>query len=143
MLLKSPHHRQAKKVNLDHNTNLILVQLNFCRFMYYLTRNRILAMKSTDKDKLNWILHRHIMKVIEKLAAMDKSNTFKLPNYEEYVMTNAFGKIRDTILEYSDRYKKEFSNLRSKQSVKYIRLIEDDLEKVKQYDQSGQDKLFY
>lgn len=83
------------------------------------------------------------MKVIEKLAAMDKSNTFKLPNYEEYVMTNAFGKIRDTILEYSDRYKKEFSNLRSKQSVKYIRLIEDDLEKVKQYDQSGQDKLFY
>jgi hypothetical protein len=62
-------------------------------------------MKSTDKDKLNCILQRHILRVVEKLAQLGKRNSYGLPDYEDYVMTSAFGKIRETIAEYHQRYR--------------------------------------
>lgn len=33
--------------------------------------------------------------------------------------------------------------IRSKQSSKYLRLVEDDLEKIQEYDHTGEDMLFY
>ena len=71
-----------KRLYLDKNTSSILVQLNFCRFMYYLAKNRIPAMKSTEKDKLNLILHRHILKVIGRLTDLNTYNSLCLPGYD-------------------------------------------------------------
>lgn len=75
---------------MDKNTHVIIVQLNFCRFMYYLIRNRISLLRKIDKDRLGCVLYRHILQIIDKLQQLNKNNEFRLTDFEKYKNSNGF-----------------------------------------------------
>jgi hypothetical protein len=73
------HNDTLRKIQMDRNTNLLLVQVNLCRFMFYLAKNRLSMIRKVDKDRLNCVLYQHILKIMEKLIETNKTNSMKLP----------------------------------------------------------------
>ncbi len=112
---------------MDKNTNIFLSQINFCRFLYYLGKNRSLLVKKLDQDKLICLIYQHIIKVTEFLMTTKTVNSLKLYEYESYKATTSFTKIYNTVCEYNARYRREYSDFRAKMPWQYLELIDSEL----------------
>lgn len=64
--------------------HILISQLHYCRFIYYLTRNmNFLLLGSRTKSKLTLILYKHLHKLIRLLADKD-NNWFKIQNWDVF-----------------------------------------------------------
>jgi hypothetical protein len=97
---------------MDRNTSILLVQLNLCRFLYYIARNKLPLLRNVDKDRLNCVIYKHIIKITERLVDTNTINWFKLFDFDSYRNSPAFQKIYATICEYGVRYRKDFTTFR-------------------------------
>ena len=125
-------------MQMDRNASILIVQLNLCRFMYYLNRNRIPLMEKKSKDRLNAVLQRHILRLMIKLTELGTKNNFKLTEYRDFKIGSQFLKMYSTICEYQTRYRSEFvgNNLAEVEG-------EEILLALRQYDQDNSDREFY
>lgn len=97
---------------VDRNTSVLLVQINFCRFMYYLARNKLPHLRKVDKDRLNCVLFKHILKITDRLVDCSNTNCFKLGDYDNFRTSTSFSKIHTTICDYNERYRRDFNQFR-------------------------------
>jgi hypothetical protein len=102
----------CRKLLMDRNTSILLAQLNLCRFLYYITRNRLPLLRKVDKDRLNCLIYKHIIKITEKLGDSNTTNWFKLSDFDSYRHRCTFQRIYATICEYGVRYRQDFTAFR-------------------------------
>lgn len=63
------------------NNHILVNQLHFCRFIYYMIRNSsFLPVQKAQQEKLNLILFKHVIKLTKQLSDC-KSNCFKLQEW--------------------------------------------------------------
>ena len=57
------------KAAFTRNNKILLSQLHYCRFLYYLIKNsRALLVKERTVEKLKIIVYKHIMKLVKQLG---------------------------------------------------------------------------
>ena len=105
---------------IDRNTSILLVQINLCRFMYYIAKNRLPHLRKIDKDRLNCVLYKHILKITDRLVDINRTNWLKLGEYDKYRTTSSFLKIHSTICDYHERYRRDFNQFREKMPWQYL-----------------------
>lgn len=90
------------------NYRVMISQLDYCRFMYYLVRNlhHFNATEQT-KQKVGLTIFKHLIKLI-KLLADSKNNWFGFMNWESWKKTQKYTHTLDIILDYMRRYEKEY-----------------------------------
>ena len=92
----------------NKNNHILLSQLHFCRFIYYLIRNlKFLETTAKNKTKLTLVLYHHLEKLIN-LLANNKTNYFQLEDWYEFKESKKYGSTLATMKEYAERYGKEY-----------------------------------
>jgi hypothetical protein len=112
LTLLSEEFKTCRKLLIDNNTSILLMQLNLCRFLYYIARNKLPLLRKVDKDRLNCLIYKHILKITEKLVDTNTTNWFRLSDFDNYRSSSAFQKIYATICEYGIHYRKDFTTFR-------------------------------
>lgn len=96
------------------NNHILINQLHFCRFIYYLTRNLShLLVSPKSKNRISLILFKHLQKLIKNLAD-DKANWFNLNNWDNFKESKKYYTTLLTMKEYCSRYEKEYLNFLKK-----------------------------
>jgi hypothetical protein len=95
------------KVEL-RNYDILVSQLNYCRFMYYTIENGGYLMLSwTAKGRLSLMLFKHLLKLIKQLAD-PKANWFGLAQWEAFKVSSKYLLTQKTLKEYCEKYEKEY-----------------------------------
>lgn len=90
------------------NNHILISQLHYCRFIYYLARNiGCLLLCENSRNKLTFVLFKHLQKLI-RLLADDRSNWFNLKNWDNFKESKKYYSTHLTMKEYSARYEKEY-----------------------------------
>ena len=86
------------------NNHILINQLHYCRFIYYLTRNiNYLLVNQKNKNKITIVLYKHLQKLIKNLAD-DQQNCFRLKNWDNFKESKKYYTTLLTMKEYSARY---------------------------------------
>ena len=66
------------------NYEVLVNQLNYCRFLYYFIENGVhLQLNWSSKGRLTLVLFKHMLKLIKQLAD-SKNNWFGLANWDNF-----------------------------------------------------------
>jgi len=75
--------QEISRVHIKNN-HILINQLHYCRFIYYLIRNlNYLLISPKSRNKLTLILFRHLLKLIKNLSDPSK-NWFRLSDWTEF-----------------------------------------------------------
>ena len=96
-----------KKVDLRNN-HILINQLHYCRFLYYLVRNsHNVLLEPRSVQKLTLVVYKHLLKLTKQLA--DSShNWFRLRDWGRFRSCKKYLNTHLTIKEYANRYEKEY-----------------------------------
>ncbi len=84
----------------QNNYEVLVVQLNYCRFMYYLLENgAYLQLSSSSRGKLTLVLFKHLLKVAKQLAD-SKSNCFGLTEWDSFRKSAKYAHTIKTLRDY-------------------------------------------
>lgn len=109
------------------SNHILISQLHYCRFIYYLARNiNFLLVTPKNKSKLTLVLYKHLLKLI-KLLADDQQNWFHLKNWDNFKESKKYYSTHLTMKEYSARYEKEYLAFLKKVDLTVVRDINKDL----------------
>jgi len=88
------------------NNELLICQLHYCRFLYYMVRNiGCFLIERKQAQKLGLIIFTHLLKLI-KLIVDQNVNCLKLKDWENFKNSKKYLNTFLTIKEYSFRYEK-------------------------------------
>ncbi len=103
---------ERKKIESEwerKNHHLLINQLHFCRFIYYLTKNiNYLSVIEKTKEKVSLLLMRHLLRLVRNLAD-DSANWFRLSNWDSFKQSSKYTATLQTIREYRARYEKDYA----------------------------------
>ena len=72
------------------NYRVMINQLDYCRFMYYLVKNlQHFSVVEVSRQKLGLVIFKHLIKLI-KLLADGKNNWFGFMNWESFKLTSKY-----------------------------------------------------
>ena len=105
------------------NNHILISQLHYCRFIYYLCRNiRFLKLGEKSKSKTLLVLYKHLQKLIKNLAD-NSANWFNIKNWDGFKETRKYYSTHLTMKEYAARYEKEYLALLKKTELNTVCLL--------------------
>jgi hypothetical protein len=106
---------------------VVVSQLNFCRFMYYLVENsHYLQLNSLNRGRLSLLLFKHVLKVIKQLAD-NKNNWFGFTNWDSFRKNPKYDNTYKTLREYCEKYEKEYLVFLKKAEINVIKEVNQKL----------------
>ena len=124
----TPAERPETGARVESRNNHILInQLHYCRFMYYLVRNLgVLPATPTSRTKVGLAIYKHLQHLIKQLSD-ERRNWLGLKGWETFRESKKYKSTLQTIKEYSQRYDKEYLNYLKRAELVLIREVNSAL----------------
>lgn len=103
----SDAHEDAEQRKMEcHNNEVMICQLHYCRFLYYLLRNtNCLLVERRQGLKFGILVFTHVLKLVQVIA--DPNNNYlNLKDWDRFKRSKKYLNTSLTIKEYCMRYEK-------------------------------------
>ena len=105
------------------NEDVLLSQLDHCRFLYYLIQNSpFVPLPQEPLSRIVTIVFKHLLKLIKQLAD-PKTNYFRLPHWDAFKQSAKAKNLFATCQEYCQKYEREYLNHLKEADINLIKEV--------------------